>query len=608
MIFRTDLGNKGFFRLRRARGAAGAALFSLAGATLLARPLPADWPQWGHDPQHSGAAPVLGQPLSAILADLIYDPFVPLAAAENEGELLAHYPVPLIDGADVYMEFKSGRYVSCDPPGSGQPFPCGPDAWDSQRWSVKKLEWKSGALVEQWSFASDWRPEPPLTHWEPVFHPVLSGESLYVPGLGGSIHKVSKATGEGTRIDPFGDLSASRYVAGGLAADSSGAVVYNAIELGVSGSDEDVAGAWLVRVAADGRVTKAPFDSLVPGAPGPADACQGTFSNDDLPWPPSPAAVAPTLPCGSQRPGLNVIPAVAADGTIYTVSRAHFSDRYSYLVAVHPDLTPAWSASLRGILDDGCGVRIPPNGSPGGCRAGAVRGVDPATNDQPAGRVADASTSSPVVLPDGAILYGAFTRYNYDRGHLFKFSAAGDVLATYDFGWDITPAIRMHDGTYSILLKDNHYEVGSYCSGDFCPAARPRYDIASLDANLVPEWTFTNTTTESCARQPDGSVVCLPGVEDGFEWCVNQPAIDGAGVLYANSEDGFLYAIDSSGRLREKIFLDRAIGAAYTPVSLGADGIIYAQNNGRLFAVGLPPPREAPVRPGGSHQTRLVGR
>jgi outer membrane protein assembly factor BamB len=67
---------------------------------------------------------------------------------------------------------------------------------------------------------------------------------------------------------------------------------------------------------------------------------------------------------------------------------------------------------------------------------------------------------------------------------------------------------------------------------------------------------------------------------------VNAPAIDANGTVYVNSEDGFLYAIAQGGAIRQKIFLQLAIGAAYTPVSIGLDGRIYAQNAGHLFAIG----------------------
>ena len=96
------------------------------------------------------------------------------------------------------------------------------------------------------------------------------------------------------------------------------------------------------------------------------------------------------------------------------------------------------------------------HGTPGGCRAGTALGDDPATNRLPSGSVLDLSTSSPVVLPDGGILYGAYTSHNFSRGHLFRFDADGAFTGAYDFGWDVTPAGFAHDGTYSILIKDNH--------------------------------------------------------------------------------------------------------------------------------------------------------
>lgn len=532
-----------------------------------------DWPQWGRSPQHRGDASVAGQPLTAILADVVYDPFAELESAASGGDLTVHYAVPLIDDTGIYMEFKSGSYV--------------PTALDLQVWGVKKLVWGQTGLAEVWRFSSDWKPLP-TGSWEPVFHPVLAGDFLYVPGSSGTVFKLSRETGEVLSIARPFPSDSSLFIAGGLAADSAGNVYYNALRLNLSNPwDSDSRGGWLARIGSDGSTSAVSFASIVPGAPAADAPCRGQFTTD-LPWPPSPTAVPPSSPCGSQRPGLNAIPAIASDGTIYTVSHAHLNNRYSYLVAVRPDLTPLWAASLRDILNDGCDVLLPPSGTPGGCRAGANRGVDPATNERPAGRVSDLSTASPVVLPDGAVLLGTTSSYNYLRGHLFKFSAAGVPLATYDFGWDITPAVFAHDGTYSILLKDNHYEVGSYCGSPVCPAETGQYDLTSLDADLVPEWRFTNTNTSSCTRQADGSVACVSDHPDGFEWCVNQPAVDAAGVVYANSEDGFLYAIGPDGKLRQKIFLDRAIGAAYTPLSLDSAGRIYSQNFGRLFIVGSP--------------------
>ena len=77
-------------------------------------------------------------------------------------------------------------------------------------------------------------------------------------------------------------------------------------------------------------------------------------------------------------------------------------------------------------------------------------------------------------------------------------------------------------------------------------------------------------------------------------------------MVYANSEDGFLYAIDASGAVRDKIFLDAALGAAYTPVSLSSEGLVFTQNNGRLFVVGNPF-RSAAQPPGEMGRPRAVG-
>ena len=88
---------------------------------------------------------------------------------------------------------------------------------------------------------------------------------LYVPGLGGTVHKVDKTTGASLgRINPFPDIDPARYVAGGLGADASGRVVYNVLALDPLDPLADVRGAWLVRVetngtAASGRLRDARF-------------------------------------------------------------------------------------------------------------------------------------------------------------------------------------------------------------------------------------------------------------------------------------------------------------------------------------------------------------
>src|SRR5437868_5901217 len=85
-------------------------------------PLPASnspfWTQWGANPQHSGAVAVAGQNANQQLADIVYDPFVSAEQRESGGDLLAHYPSPILDGQDVYFTVKSGSYPACSTAGN----------------------------------------------------------------------------------------------------------------------------------------------------------------------------------------------------------------------------------------------------------------------------------------------------------------------------------------------------------------------------------------------------------------------------------------------------------------------------------------------------------
>ena len=573
---------------------------SLSLSLLLLAPLAVaqEWPQWALTPPHDTETTIIGQNLNQNLVNIVYDPIVDQEmqggnAVFGEKALFIHYQVPLVDGNDTYMMFKQG--------------PFDVTSYATQTWGETKYSWSGGTLVPQWAFTTDWKAPGSLANdfWEPVFHPALANGFLYVPGAGGSLWKVNKSTGTGTRVNPFPNVSTSRFENGPLTVDSSGRILYTVIQLKSGTKDffaDDIVAAYLVRISPNDSIELVNWATLTPGTPAGTDLCLNAFSNSQLPWPPSPTAVPPSVTCGSQRPGMNTSPAVAPDGTIYLISRAHLISRWAYLVAVNSNLTPKWVSSLRDRFNDGCGVppsaggSLPPNGAPGGCRAGANLGVDPATNGPGGGRVNDSGSSTPVVAPDGSILYGAYTRYNYAQGHLMHFGSDGSFLAAYRFGWDSTVGIRAHGGTYSVLIKDNQYSgLGSYCNNDtICPtdrtATNPAYPeaffITSLNHNLNIEWRFQNTNTFSCTRNADGSITCVSDHPHGFEWCVNAFVIDGNGIIYANSEDGNLFALNPDGTLKQEIFQQLALGAAYTPTSIGGDGKIYSQNAGHLFVVG----------------------
>jgi outer membrane protein assembly factor BamB len=574
------------------------------------------WPQWAHDAQHASAIAATGQPLDTIEYDEVFDPSVETNLWVTT-QASAHYMTPLNSGGAVYIEKKGGTYSTT--------------SYSTQTWGVARLTWEMGALVQQWVAMSDWTAVGGTADfWEPVFHGAIANGYLYVPGAKGTILKLDEASGAlVSRIAPDSSWDANTYTVSPITADASGHLYFTVLRLSgataaallpadeiVDANQEgsvtpgsstfygsDAVDSFLVEVAPDDSVRFASISTLVPDAPGPTDGCETTFADVDLPWPPGTTATPPTADCGTQRAALNAAPAIAADGTIIIVSRAHFTSRYTYLVAINPDLTRKWDASLRDRFNDGCGVpyalggQLPPNGAPGGCAGGANYGVDPATNRPGGGRAIDDSSASPVVAPDGTIYYGAYTSYNYSQGHLMRFSASGAYLGAYPFGWDTTPAIYVHDGTFSLVTKDNHYgDMGSYCSNaTYCPTDRnatapaypEAYFITELSPQLQVQWRHQATNQQTCeAGGLDGGISCVSDHPFSFEWCVNAPAVDANGTVYATSEDGWLYAIDQGGSVRDRLFEQAALSDAYTPVSLDADGRAYSLNSGRMFVVG----------------------
>lgn len=554
-----------------------------------------NWPQWAQNSGHADAVSVNGQNAGRILAQFTFDPFT---AQENVdplcgGGLCVHYQTPLLDGNSVYMEFKTGQYTTLD-------------HWETQIWNEQRSDWVNGNLVRQWAFQSDWKPYPfsPSANgpaWEPVFHAALSGNFIYLPGFGGTVWKLNKADGSvAAHINPFNTVNSRIFANGPITVDAAGNVYYITIQLANGDSsqnpwDVDAVNSWLVKVTASGQTSKVSFGTLVPDAP-QGKHCTGIFNVADLPWPPSPNAVPPAQVCGIQRAALNIAPAVGPDGTIYVGSVAHLWSREAYMVAVNANLSPKWHTSLKDRFNDGCNVYLPPNGTPGGCRVGSNTGVDPAQNRPGAGRFLEDGTYSPLIAPDGSIFIGTYARYNWAQGHLMKFSSSGTYLGAYLFGWDVTPALYLHDGTYSIIIKNNHYSgLGSYCNDNtLCPPDRTASDptnpesffITQLSKDLVPEWSYQNTNTLSCTRQPDNSITCTSDHPNGFEWCINAPAVDASGVVYAESEDGNLYEIQQGGTLRSKLFLEIAVPAAYTPISIDSAGRVYTENFGTLLVVG----------------------
>jgi hypothetical protein len=164
-----------------------------------------DWPQWGRSSLHANATDAQGQVPQAQLAHAVYDPFTAKEKAEAGGDLLVHYQVPLVDNSLVFMEFKTGKYISCDPPGSSQPYPCGPDAWNSEIWNERAFTWQNGTLVELWNFPSDWKPEPTQMREERIKMGCSGGSQSFTPrcgmGLSLFLEQVARFTSLARQMD-----------------------------------------------------------------------------------------------------------------------------------------------------------------------------------------------------------------------------------------------------------------------------------------------------------------------------------------------------------------------------------------------------------------------
>ncbi|HET9157765.1 MAG TPA: hypothetical protein VFN91_13925, partial [Myxococcaceae bacterium] len=475
-----------------------------------------DWGQWGQNWAHTGQSCVAAQGFGTALATITFDPFVEQELQEavglyGEPALLVHYASPLIVGDDLYMAVKAGQYTSCNPPGQlGSPPNCGLDSWPTVVWTVEHHAWTSAGLQFVQRYESSWKPPPwqAVNGWEPVFQPAVSGQTVFVPAAGGTVVKLDRQLANLEVINPFGAVAANRYVTGPLVVDADGTLLYNVIELDpllpVSGDAQG----YLVKASPGAAPVKVLYQAIVSGAPAPSDLCTFSFSSVHIAGPYPATVPAPTGPCGSQRPGFNSAPAIGPGGTVFVVSRAHHSlppqageslfgrsANDSSIVAVNPDLTPKWTFRMREILEDGCGVLA-------SCRQGAPRGVDPSTGLKASVWVWDQASSVPVALPDGAVLYGGLTSYNGSRGHLMKVGPDGKLMGTYDFGWDVTPAVWVHNGTYSIITKDNHYPTGT---------SDGPYYITQLSRDLSPEWQFKSTETRSCSTETDGGLTCTTG-------------------------------------------------------------------------------------------------
>jgi hypothetical protein len=398
----------------------------------------------------------------------------------------------------------------------------------------------------KWSQATDYILPP--HSWVPSYSPTLTPSGrLYFAGAGGTIYYVNAPDADGATIS--GQLAFFGMTA--YAADKD---AYNNSVFISTPITSDSAGTIY-------------FGFTVTGA-NPARLQSGIARIDtagDGIWI---AASTATGDASITRPAMNAAPALSNDGkTLYAVlSQGDFDS--GYLVALD-------SATLNRIGSSGTQVRL----------------KDPNGNDAV---VADISSASPTVGPDGDVYFGVLENpfpYNHDRGWLLHFS--GDLSRSYApgaFGWDDTASIvpaTMVPGysgaaTYLLMTKYNNY---AGIGGDGVNK------LAIVDPTATQTDTATGTTVMKelltiAGLTPDPELIgSFPAAVR--EWCINTAAVDPfTGSVLANSEDGKLYRWDlATNTFTEQITLTSGIGEAYTPTVIGVDGTVYAINNATLFAV-----------------------
>jgi hypothetical protein len=410
----------------------------------------------------------------------------------------------------------------------------------------------------EWTMATDYILPP--HDWTPSDSPALTpGGRLYFAGAGGTVYYTDSPDSPGARISgqlafygisnyTHAGFDGSVYISTPITSDASGDIFFG---FQVTGSNPLNLQSGIARIAADGT-----------GRWVAATAASGDSGLVEVPQ--------------------NGAPALSADGTTLYVAVSSGNDGRGDLLALD-------STTLLTV--------------------GEVALKDPATGSNAV--IADDSSASPTVGPDGDVYYGVLeSRYpvNDNRGWLLHFSA--DLTRTKipgAFGWDdtasIVPAsmVPSYKGTssYLVMTKYNDYAADGGSGLN---------KIAVLDPNA----SMTDPATGSSVMRevltilgptPDPQYDAThPGAVK--EWCINTAAVDPAtDSVLANSEDGILYRWDlANNTFSQRIMLTNGQGEAYTPTVIGADGTVYAINRAVLFAIKAgtsptPTPTPSPTPP-----------
>jgi len=483
------------------------------------------WSGYAHDPQHDAIATVASQPLNRIVWQTPIDLSIP---TNYTGELLIHYGSPLITRSNTVIvpvkTTSAGGFV------------------------VKALAGETG--VQRWAQPTDYILPP--HNWTPSCSPALTPKNrLYFPGGGGTVYFCD--TPDTNATPAFGQIAF--YGLANYLADTN---------------------TYLNNVFIDTPITSDRYGNIFFGfqvtGSTPLNLQSGIARIDysgACTWI---AATNAANDTGIVKVSQNCSPALSIDQkTLYfAVNNSNpVGDfyNYGYLVAVDSrTLAPINRVRLKDVGNSNNDAAVPDDG-----------------------------TSSPLVGPDGDVYYGVLETppySNHDRGWLLHFNGALTQTKTPGaFGWDDTASVvppamvpsYTNGSPYLLMTKYNNYaDTGGngvnkiaildpqHSQTDLISGATVMKEILTI-TGPTPDPEFTNSFPRAVR-----------------EWCINTAAVDPfTKSVLANNEDGRLYRWDlTSNTLTQTNVLTTGIGEAYTPTIVGINGLVYAINNGILFAVG----------------------
>jgi len=281
---------------------------------------------------------------------------------------------------------------------------------------------------------------------------------------------------------------------------------------------------------------------------------------------------------GDDRDNVNVIPAIASNGTLYLASDS------DYAHAVSSSGNRQWTTQVCSLCNIGGSPAVVSDGTIYlGTNGGQLYALNPDGSVQwtfdANGRV-----MAPAVASDGTVYIGAGTLSfdnSVESGHVYAVNPDGSKKWGYKTGGEVKgdPAIGP-DGTVYVGALDGK--------------------IYALRPDGTTKWTYDTggRVRSSPAVGSDGTIYV--GSNDHYLYALNSdgtlkwryhtgdnvtssPAVGGNGRIYIGSNDGRVYSISSNGNVEWT--LDTGTPVTSSP-AIGENGRLYIGSGTKLYAIG----------------------